>query len=66
MMENGVEQITEELPEFDEPKKRGRLQEIISFLVYAAVIFGCTFLIIVFVAQRTSVSGTSMNDTLQD
>ncbi|MCI8550644.1 MAG: signal peptidase I [Lachnospiraceae bacterium] len=65
-MENGVEQITEELPEFDEPKKRGRLQEIISFLVYAAVIFGCTFLIIVFVAQRTSVSGTSMNDTLQD
>ncbi len=66
MKENGVEQKTEELLEFDEPKKRSRLQEIISFLVYAAVIFGCTFLIIVFVAQRTSVSGSSMNDTLQD
>lgn len=51
-----------------EPKgeERNVLREVIGFLIYAAVIFGCTFLIIMFVGQRTSVSGPSMNDTLQD
>ncbi|MCI8464907.1 MAG: signal peptidase I [Lachnospiraceae bacterium] len=49
-----------------EGEERSMLREVLSFLVYAAVIFGCTFLIIMFVAQRTSVSGPSMNDTLQD
>ena len=47
-------------------EERNILREVLSFLCYAAVIFGCTFLIIMFVAQRTSVSGHSMNDTLQD
>lgn len=47
-------------------EERNILREVLSFLAYAAVIFGCTFLIIMFVAQRTSVSGHSMNDTLQD
>ncbi len=49
-----------------ESGERNILREVLGFLVYAAVIFGCTFLIIMFVAQRTSVSGCSMNDTLQD
>lgn len=49
-----------------EVEERNALREVLSFLVYVAVIFGCTFLIIMFVAQRTSVSGPSMNDTLQD
>ncbi|MCI8506820.1 MAG: signal peptidase I [Lachnospiraceae bacterium] len=49
-----------------EDGERNILREVLSFLAYAAVIFGCTFLIIMFVAQRTSVSGPSMNDTLQD
>ena len=49
-----------------EPEERNILREVLSFLVYAAVIFGCTFFIIMFVAQRTSVSGHSMDDNLQD
>ena len=57
------EPIEEKEPEDGE---RNILREVLSFLAYAAVIFGCTFLIIMFVAQRTSVSGPSMNDTLQD
>ena len=47
-------------------KQRNVLREIISFLIYAAIIFGCTFLIITFVGQRTKVSGNSMYDTLED
>lgn len=73
--------VMEELPEEERAEKGGRrdkterepedgepniLREVLSFLAYAAVIFGCTFLIIMFVAQRTSVSGSSMNDTLKN
>ena len=47
-------------------KQRNVLREIISCLIYAAIIFGCTFLIITFVGQRTKVSGNSMYDTLED
>ncbi len=42
------------------------VKEIISTIVYLAVIFVLTFLFITFVAQRTEVSGSSMEPTLQD
>ena len=49
-----------------EEKERGILGEILSFLVYVAVVVGVTFLIIHFVGQRTYVSGSSMENTLSD
>ena len=54
----------EEKPE-EEPE-RSRLHDVLSFLAYAALVFGITFLIITFVGQRTKVSGNSMYDTLED
>ena len=44
----------EEMP--DEVPEPSRLQEVLSFLAYAALVFGITFLIITFVGQRTKVS----------
>lgn len=49
-----------------EEKERGVLHEILSFLIYVAVVVGATFLIIYFVGQRTYVSGSSMENTLSD
>ena len=54
----------EEMP--DEVPEPSRLQEVLSFLAYAALVFGITFLIITFVGQRTHVSGESMENTLDD
>ena len=42
------------------------LKEIFSTIIYLIVIFCLTFLFIHFVAQRTEVSGRSMEPTLQD
>ena len=42
------------------------LKEICSTLLYLVVIFTLTFLFITFIAQRTEVSGSSMEPTLQD
>lgn len=47
-------------------EKKNILKDIISLLVYAAVVFGITFFIITFVGQRTKVIGNSMYDTLED
>lgn len=49
-----------------EKKERGLVREILSFLLYVAVVVGVTFLIIHFVGQRTYVSGSSMESTLSD
>ena len=49
-----------------EETERGVLHEILSFLIYVAVVVGATFLIIHFVGQRTYVSGSSMENTLSD
>ena len=49
-----------------EEKGRGLVREILSFLLYVAVVVGVTFLIIHFVGQRTYVSGSSMESTLSD
>ena len=42
------------------------LKEVLSTALYLAVVFILTFLFITFVAQRTEVSGSSMEPTLQD
>ena len=42
------------------------VKEILSTIAYLAVIFVLTFLFITFIAQRTEVSGSSMEPTLQD
>ena len=49
-----------------EEKGRGLVREILSFLLYVAVVVGVTFLTIHFVGQRTYVSGSSMENTLSD
>lgn len=48
-------------------KKSGSVaSELIGWLIYIAIIVGLTWLIVTFVGQRTSVSGHSMETTLQD
>ena len=42
------------------------LKEVLSTVLYLLVIFALTFLFITFVAQRTEVSGQSMEPTLHD
>lgn len=42
------------------------LKELMSTLLYAAVVVFCVFLFITFVMQRTDVSGSSMFPTLHD
>lgn len=49
-----------------EEKERSVLQELLSMLLYMAVVLGLTFLVITFVGQRTYVSGDSMRNTLED
>ncbi len=42
------------------------LKEILNTVLYLIVVFALTFLFITFIAQRTEVSGQSMEPTLQD
>ncbi len=42
------------------------IQETISFVLYIAIVFLLTYLVIHYVGQRTQVSGTSMEYTLSD
>ena len=46
--------------------KSGVLKETVSFILYIAVVFLATYLVIHYVGQRTQVSGTSMEYTLSD
>ena len=46
--------------------KTGIVREVLSFILYVAIVVGITFLIIHFVGQRTYVSGNSMENTLSD
>ena len=45
---------------------KNTLKEILNTVIYLVVIFVITFLFITFIAQRTDVSGSSMNPTLED
>ncbi len=47
-------------------KEKSTGREILSWVLYLVVIFGLTYLIVTYVGQRTSVSGSSMETTLSD
>lgn len=49
-----------------ENKERSTGKEILSFVIYFAVVIAAMFLVIHYVGQRTEVSGSSMEDTLSD
>lgn len=55
-----------EYEEKTEKRRPGVVREILSFLLYVAVVVGITFMIITFVGQRTYVSGSSMENTLSN
>lgn len=44
----------------------GVLREILGWIVYIVIILGLTYIIVTFVGQRTSVSGSSMEPMLSD
>lgn len=44
----------------------GVMREVVSILIYLAIVFVLTFLVVEFVGQRTVVSGSSMESTLSD
>ncbi len=52
--------------EKEDKKETNIASEILSMLIYVAVVFGVCFLIITFVGQRSRVSGSSMEATLSD
>ena len=45
---------------------KGVVREVVSILIYLAVVFVLTFLVVEYVGQRTVVSGSSMEATLSD
>lgn len=49
-----------------EKKKKFNWKETVSFIIYIAVVFVITYLVITYVGQRTEVIGTSMEYTLSD
>lgn len=59
-----------ESKEENKEEKKGGLasavKETISFLMYIAIVFVLTYLVIHYVGQRTEVSGSSMESTLSD
>ena len=59
----GMENLEEQEPS---KKEKNIGKEILSFVLYIAVVAGICYLIVTFVGQRTVVSGTSMVPTLQD
>ena len=49
-----------------QPEKGSKLKELFNFMVYLALIFVLSYLLIQYVGQRTFVIGESMENTLQD
>lgn len=47
-------------------KAASTVKEVISFILYIAVVFLLTYLVITYVGQRTEVSGSSMESTLSN
>ncbi len=64
------EEKLEEQREKKDQEKEGRLpsavKETLSFLMYIAIVFVLTYLVIHYVGQRTEVDGQSMENTLSD
>lgn len=56
--------------EQEQPEGRSKaantVKEVISFIIYIAVVFLLTYLVITYVGQRTEVSGSSMESTLSN
>lgn len=50
----------------EKEKKKINLKDTVSFIIYIAVVFVITYLVITYVGQRTEVNGTSMEYTLSD
>lgn len=50
----------------EEERKRLIIKELVGYVIYIAFLILCVWLIITFVGQRTTVSGESMYDTLDD
>lgn len=50
----------------EKEKKKINLKDTVSFIIYIAVVFIITYLVITYVGQRTEVIGTSMEYTLSD
>lgn len=50
----------------EKEKKKINLKDTVSFIIYIAVVFVITYLVITYVGQRTEVIGTSMEYTLSD
>lgn len=50
----------------EKEKKKINLKDTVSFIIYIAVVFAITYLVITYVGQRTEVIGTSMEYTLSD
>lgn len=45
---------------------KGIIKEVVNILIYLAIVFVLTFLVVEYVGQRTVVSGSSMETTLSD
>ena len=45
---------------------KGVVKEIVNVLIYLAIVFVLTYLVVEYVGQRTVVSGSSMESTLSD
>ncbi|MDO4554455.1 MAG: signal peptidase I [Lachnospiraceae bacterium] len=52
--------------QIEDEKKVDPKREIISMILYLAVVFAAVYVIITYVGQRTEVNGTSMETTLSD
>ena len=50
----------------EKEKKKINLKDTVGFIIYIAVVFVITYLVITYVGQRTEVIGTSMEYTLSD
>lgn len=61
-MDGGIEGGSNEAAE----GKKSVLGETVSFILYIAIVFLATYLVIHYVGQRTQVSGSSMEYTLSD
>lgn len=55
-----------ETEETKEVKEKSTMRELISMLIYIAIVLALTFLVVRYVGQRTQVSGDSMYPTLHN
>lgn len=59
-------ELYEDFEQEKEEKKGSLFREVVSTILYMAVILGLAFFVVTYVGQRTYVSGNSMLNTLED